>query len=365
MFDIDFSQPTWETFIAIHVYFIILIVIYWKRYTSEYGDSTQSKWFEWLFLLYCIFAFDGGDFYNYYLLIREDSLEHMEPIYHIIVHAVNNNYILFRLIVWGGALFFFKKAIKRFNLDYNRSLFFLFAVFISVFDYARASLAMSIFFYGLSLVLLPGSNKLRSFILGLLFMISSVFFHNSMIIALAASLLLLVPVNGFTVVLIIILFYITSSVFAPALRNLVDAELFTASLNEKIEGYSFQEYQDSFSLYEWIRRYMQYATFFIPYFIVAIKMYFKNIEVPAYIRRLSAIILGFLLVSISVLLIPNLTFVLFYRILFMSMIPILIVFCYFEQNGLISNKTYKFILLLGIASFLFGFVKRVVGGNLA
>ncbi|MBQ6184921.1 MAG: EpsG family protein [Bacteroidales bacterium] len=365
MFDIDFSQPTWETFIAIHVYFIILIVIYWKRYTSEHEESTQSRWFELLFLLYCIFAFDGGDFYNYYLLIREDSLEHMEPVYHIIVHAVNNNYILFRLIVWGGALFFFKKAVKRFNLDYNRSLFFLFAVFISVFDYARASLAMSIFFYGLSLVLLPGINKIGSYFLGLLLMITSVFFHNSMIIALAASLLLFVPINGFTIVLIIISFSLASSIFAPALQNLVDAELFTDSLNEKIEGYSLQEYQDSFSIYEWIRRYMRYATFFIPYLIVAIKIYFKTIEIPTYIRRLSAIVLGFLLLAISVLLIPNLTFVLFYRILFMSMIPILIIFCYFEQNCLISNKTYKFILYLGITSFLFGFVKRVIGGNLA
>ena len=110
---------------------------------------------------------------------------------------------------------------------------------------------------------------------------------------------------------------------------------------------------------------MQYATFFIPYCIVAIKVYFKSIEIPSYIKKLSAIALVLILLSIAVLVVPDLTFVLFYRVLYMSMIPIVVLFCYFEQNNLISNKTYKLIIYLGIAFVLFGFVKRVMGGNLA
>lgn len=364
MFKIDFSQPTWGPYIAIHIYFIFLILLYWKRYTSINRNRESKSFLGFFVLLFLLFAFDGGDYYNYYNAIKDGYLENLEAVYHHILRIVNNNYILFRLIVWGGALFFFKSAIKRYGLDYQRSLFFLFAVFISIYDYARASLAMGIFFYGLSFLLLPNTRKVISYMFGMSLMILSVFFHNSMIVALAATSILLVPINFFTIFFILALFILLSPYFAGLLQSFVGAELFSEALNDKVSGYSVQEYDNYFSIYEWIRRYIEYGTFFITYLIVASKVYFSNIEFPPYIIAISKITLALLLISIGVLFIPNLTFVLFYRFLFITMIPIVILFCYCEQNGIVSNKTYKFVIILGISYLLLGFAKRVIGGNL-
>lgn len=366
MHSFDLSRPTLVSFIAIHLYFLLIIFLYWRRYTSNSQNSNRPSVFGLLFTIFLVFAFDGGDFYNYYNFIHNRDLENLEIVYHYILRAINYNYLVFRLIVWGGALCLFQETVSRFGLEKQRTSFFLFAAFISVFDYARASLAMSVFFWGVSFLLIPKSNKVISFILGISLMIASVFFHHSMLIALVAAFIsLFIPMDRKYILIILVVFLLLSSFFGTWLNSIVGASLFNDAINNKIEGYSIQEYDNYFSVYEWIRRYIEYGVFFIPFIITCYKYYYQRNSVPSSFHGLFKICFVLILFAVSVLLIPNLTFVLFYRILFLCMIPVVILFCHCEQSGYISNGTYKSVLFLGIIYLLFGFAKRILGGSLS
>lgn len=366
MHSFDLSRPTLASFVGIHLYFLLILFLYWRRYTSDLKNANRHSVFGLLFTVFLVFAFDGGDFYNYYNYIHNRDIENLEKVYHYILLLFNYNYLLFRLIVWGSALFLFQKTACRFGLDKQRTSFFLFAAFISVFDYARASLAMSIFFWGVSFLLIPKSNKAFSYIWGICIMSASVLFHHSMLIALVAAVIsFFIPLNRKYIPIFLVAFLLLSSLFGTWLNNIVGASLFNDAINSKIEGYSTQEYNDYFSVYEWIRRYIEYGVFFIPFIITSYKYYYTQNSVPSSFHGLYKICFILILFAISVLFIPNLTFVLFYRILFLCMIPVVLLFCHCEQSGYISNVTYKSILLLGITYLLFGFAKRVLGGSLS
>ena len=139
-------------------------------------------------------------------------------------------------------------------------------------------------------------------------------------------------------------------------------------LNEKIAEYSSQEFYEGYSKFEWIRRIFEYATFFIPFGIVTHKFLYSEelVEDDKLIamKRLYKVTLGLLMLAISTLLVDLETFTLFYRFLYMSMIPICLLFCYAREENLISPSIYKKILLLGIFCKMFGFVKRLGGGSL-
>lgn len=357
-------QPTLGAFIAIHVFFFLIVVFNWRKYVKEPSCRDRNPIFTLSLFLFLLFAVDGGDYFHYQYYVVNGDYEPFEPVYKYIGDFVNNRYIPFRMIVWGGALLLFRETLKRFNLDINRTTFFLFVVFISVFDYARASLAMAIFCYGLSFLLVPSHNKLVSRLLGVGLMLLSIYFHNSMLVACIASIALVLPVNKRTILIIAATFILSGTLLNSIYSNFLSID-FSESINGRLETYSNQEYDNLFSIYEWIRRYIEYSVFFISYIIVAVKFYFTNNTIPNEFRFLSKIALSILLMSIGVLLIPNMTFVLFYRFLYLAMIPLIILFCYCEQSQLITNKTYLMIIFLGLLYLTFGFVKRIIGGNFA
>lgn len=364
MFDIDFSKPTWGPYICIHILYLIMVLFFWKKYTGLQRKKGESILFPLLFLFFLLFAFDSGDYYHYYNSVTENDYHAMEDVYGAIGSLVNNNYILFRLIVWGGALLLFMRTAKRLKLDVNRTVFLLFVAYISIFDYARASLAMSIFFLGISYIIKPIKKRVLSFIIGILLIGVSVYFHTSIVVAIIASIIILLPINKKTFLPVVAGVMMALAYFSQSIDVLVNANLFSEEVNSKIEEYSSQEYDNYFSVFEWTRRYMEYATFFIPSIVISWKLYVKGVKIPKEFESLAKVILALILISLGILAFSNLTFVIFYRFLFMSMIPIVLVYSYCEQNKIITKKTYKFLLYLGITYLLFGFAKRVIGGNL-
>ena len=360
-------------YLIITIWYCVTILLFWKHNIKEYHSyDRRQPLLVLFFLLHLLFAFDGGDFYHYYIHVLFEDYSTMEPVYSIIGRLVGNNYLLFRLIIWGTAFFLFFQTAKRFGLDPYKTTYLLYLMFITVFDYARATLGMAFFFFGMSFLCVPSyRHRFLSYLLGYLFIFASVMFHRSLLFCVAISFIVFIPLNKKTIILFLIILALSIPVLNSILSYILSGSLITdVSINEKMAEYAQQEAIRQFSRYEWIRRYLHYATFFIPVIVCYFKLLGKEDQVSDPSRYHSMVMLFLIAFGIQVLAVSSLildleSFVLFYRYLYMSMIPIVILLCYMRDEQLISSKLFMSIILLALACKFFGIAKRFMGGNFA
>ena len=172
-----------------------------------------------LCLLYYLFPMAGSDYYDY-----KDWVEtightdiasipryylHYEKPYYYIVNIVQNNYFLFRLVVWGCSLLLYLSTAKRLRIDKSTFVFYLCICIVQLTAVSRVCLAYALAFYGFSFLVEPitkkGSN-LVSFVVGSLIIAISVFFHRSALFLLAVLPLSLLKIDKKSIWLLAIAF---------------------------------------------------------------------------------------------------------------------------------------------------------------
>ena len=362
---------TKNMFLAISIYFLVVVMLFWRRNITFFDRPAKPQYLlSFLFLIHLIFAFDGGDFFHYYEFFVEKDFERMEVVYGLIARLVGYNYLWFRVIVWGGALAIFQLTVKRFRLDVSKTTFLLYIMFIGVFDYARATLAMAVYFYGLSYICIPiRHDKFLSYILAAVLIALSIVLHRSMAFTAAMTVMVFLPLNPYVLFLMLVLF----SFSAPILNNIFFDYILSGEfipdeeLTGKIIGYANLSYDDRFSIFEWIRRTVSYLTFFLPIIYLAFKIFRKKYHgfLHSSMLRLYKVTVGILLLAVSTLMINVETFVIFYRYLFMAMIPVTILVSYGRKSGMISNRIFKILLFICLTHELFGMAKLLLSGNLS
>lgn len=145
-----------------------------------------------LMFVFVMFSFWGNDYFHYleiYPYVLQGEEFNLEYVYVWIIQNISIGYTSFRIIVWGCALYLYLLTIRRLSINSNIALFFFGTICLIWFSYTRASLAMVMVYYGMSLLYKPNKNKYISFIWGLGWILCSVFFHKSAIFAAGISLL--------------------------------------------------------------------------------------------------------------------------------------------------------------------------------
>ena len=204
------------------VLFIFALLCFTKAKKSPfYISSTGRKNFGiFLILIFFVFAFWGSDWFHvadFYPQLQAGNKTHMEDVYVWIAQNIAPNYIVFRIIIWGLCLFLTKLIFDR--LDVSKDLlWFMFVIFGVIWcSYARVSLSMCLMFYGFSLLFNPYKHRLLSYVLGLMCICASYFFHKS---ALFGILVILISIcvrkfNKKTIFLLVLsiplLFYVLKS----------------------------------------------------------------------------------------------------------------------------------------------------------
>lgn len=136
-----------------------------------------------IIILFCLFSFWGSDWFHYaekYSLMVEDYQTTIESVYYFIAQNLSPNYLVFRMVIWGGGLILLYFTVKR--LDINIDLFLLVfgCIWVIYFSYARVSLAMAVLFFGSSFLIKPiGKNYIFSYIIGVALIALSIYFHKS------------------------------------------------------------------------------------------------------------------------------------------------------------------------------------------
>ena len=163
----------------------------------------------------------------------------MEAVYIWFIGVVHGNYYLWRLIVWGMAFFFFYESIKKLHVDNYFSLLFFCGMLLPTVVEGRYFLGLTIFFWGFILL---SNRSILTKALGVLLIVSSIFFHKSVLV-----LVLLIPfsyikINRVRILLLIVLFPIVLSVFNELVVNI----LYALSISPEgdlgsIDGYLLEE----------------------------------------------------------------------------------------------------------------------------
>lgn len=193
------SAPSSGAYFLSGLLSLLMLASVWKVRTYPHKLSKKGIVFAlFLCLLFYLFPMGGTDFYDYKEMVETvgytdiSSLQqysfHLEKPYYYIINIVNNNYFLFRLVVWGGSLFLYWQTAKRLKIDKSTFVFYLSICIVPLTAVSRVSLAYALAFYGFSFLVQPitrkGSN-LFSFILGSSIILFSFFFHRSAIFLLA------------------------------------------------------------------------------------------------------------------------------------------------------------------------------------
>ena len=332
----EFSIPLWIHTLFWLLYVIPFLFVLKKLVLNKEKEflRTRTKFFFALyFVLFVIFYCIGTDYFSYrdWMYGRDFASWGKEMVYMVLILfcrllPTNYPYEFFRLIVWGGAILIVYLSAWQYrkHFDPGLAIVFLFVLYCSAFSYARASLAMSVYFAGLSLFL--NVQKRILIIFAIILAASSYFFHHEMIVGIVLLPCLFIPferkgvlflsIFGILIAFIALSF---SDFNVEYLNSLFDND----DISSQIEHFNKKE-QRPFRLSTLVG----YLTHFYPFYLITTLLWKKKI--PYSVTKMYRIVYGILVVSIAFMVVSGPRSVFTYRVLYISMIPLtlLVDYCY-------------------------------------
>lgn len=163
-----------------------------------------------LIIVLCLFYFTVSDWFQYHIEFEEaimGSNTHMESFYEWLAADVTHNYIVWRLLVWGSALFLILITVKKMPVPPALFLLVFVIMMFTRFAYTRTALAYSIMYLGCMLIFDSNRKKsaaLKVFAFALI--VSSYFFHKSALFGIVMiSIALVIKKVDWKIMLIVVL----------------------------------------------------------------------------------------------------------------------------------------------------------------
>lgn len=362
MFDFNREVPSSLQALYCLLFYVGYFILTYNNYyrpLALYGTH-RIKLYWVVVLLPVVFSvtyFSDSDFFHYYerlQLFKYDSGDrYMEGVYAIFAFISGYQYLLFRFLIWGLAVLVVYNTARMISLKADVVLYFLFVVYILLFAYARASLAMAILFYGY--VLFSISRHRGSRITGIIIMCLSVYFHSSMVIALLLCLFnQLLRWKKTTIILVVC----ACPLLVIMIRVIFDYVLGATGLDgmvfAKMAIYAGAENMNApRSLIGEIHKQMEILSFILPLFFIAYEVYFKKDRDKSVAKRyrtelkLFQVSVLICIISIAFYFVGFDIEVFAYRIRFMAMIPVCLSFVSLSSKKIIKCRQYQFCLLWG------------------
>lgn len=348
MIDIVATELTWGLYAFCYAFYLLIMLMYYKKYNTydERVFYTKSSYvFFFLVYLFVVFSFYTGDFWHYQGFVTgyDESFAPSEVVYEYIRDIVCRNYILFRAVVWGVALYLLLRIIKYYALNRNTTLFCFFALFISVFDYSRTPLATGFYFLGFA-YLFSAKETFFKKIVAIALICSSFLFHKSLLPIIIFTVAGFLPINKVLIIFSLIIIPTLSAFLNDFLNDFVLSS--EGTMENKISAIQNLDLSsENKSFLEKVRLNWEYLTFYIPFSIVT-KIFINNIKsLPSNIVALYKILFIIVMFASTFWFIGYGNKILFYRYLYMIITPLVIIICYFREKQLMSYKTYIFIIL--------------------
>ncbi len=366
--------------------YLLIVVGNWRNNVTLLGNAKYNyrlkggrTW--WIFILFFLFVLTwwlDSDYFGYikYAIngdvdFNYDSFNPLEYGHQFIASLVNGNWICFRVMVWGTSLVLYVLSAKRFGINIQHSLYILFVLYFNIFSYGRVTLAMALYFYGLSFLCKPiKSHLLLSWGIGICLILSCSLFHRSAVLMIITTPLLYMATTrekGKPTFYLICLILVFAIIYISVGKIYSITSLDDRTI-DKLARYSDRTMGNA-TLLGIISNIISYTSYILPNLYLIYYLLKKGFsQLPIYMRRLLSLGLSLFCISIAFYFSGEAQFTLFYRTLFMTMIPISLVFAYMFSHNILSKKVLKLILfpaiLRAIIMFLFVFYNLLNNGVL-
>ena len=313
-----------------------------------------------LCIVFCVFSFWGTDWFHYFEqfpMLQSGEKGHMEDVYVWIVQNLSPNYLIFRLIIWGGAFYLFIKILKDLDISIDLALLFFAIYSIIWFSYARVTLAMCIAYCG-GTIIFRTEKRFITLILGFALLYISTYFHKSAVFAVFIVFLAYIyNVNAKNALRLTVILFPIMVIYAKLIVSqfmLIDAESADDMMSEYlVSGQNYMSKNSTVSGWGTIIARILERT---PYYLIAflgIRTLFSDMydEIPSNVR--SFIIIQILIVVFSSVFIFDFnanTKILYGRFLRFDAIPTVIVMTYLYELGIYSRLVDASILVAGLGS---------------
>lgn len=343
--------------IALYSIGVIYTVLNYKKWPYDESTKKSCVYFFAFFWVFAVTYTIDADFFHYKEIVAttNEVLDYgLEQVYQHLILWLHNDYMAFRIVVWGVALFAYALTAKILNIDVKVSLALLFVIFGNVFSYARATLAFAVYFLGLSLSIESKkkiNNRIAMLVIGLALMGASFFLHRSMIVLIALTPVGLIDMTKkklyFTLVATPIIIYGIQYVLGDiiALAEMDDV------ISRRLDLYN--DYDSGQANWKGvIGSFTYYGTYAVSLFIVSRSLLnnLKHIFIPSSVMKFTTYVLALVYISMIMLIVMGGSDIYTHRYIKMTIVPISLLMTYCYTKGLISNKEMAFILGLGIFS---------------
>ena len=366
-FNIDVQQQatavSYFTFICLYLFCVLKYKHLMRPIATVYENQLEWKnnipLFVGLFIL-VIAAITRGDFYHYCDVVQnytKGQYVNFEELYEWLIIVVNNNYLLWRIVIWGGGLIVFWVVVKRLEINVVYAFFILFVFYVNLYNYARASIAFVVYVFGVSFLLKPYKNVIISFPIGIALIWYSHYFHSTSYLLMALTPIIFLPINKRTIWLLIVAMPLIAKLSFSLFLNSGDIAMSLGNdmLSEKLNNYNTNvDIAFRGGLSGFFYHFLQYSSMLVPLVVILFTMLrnAENFDYPFAIRGLMKIALSISILSICLLIVTDLP-VYFYRTLNMLIVFIPLLFAYLHQNGLLKPRLEKLCFGVCIGSIMF------------
>ena len=335
----------WGLYIAVFIYA-------WKTLLStiKYKEKkVVTVLFGVFFALYAVFYCINSDYFNYreWLSFADIYYWNKEKFYLYLVLFCRSlpfdyPFEVFRLIVWGGGIFlaYYTFRLYRELLLPGLTLLLLFVFHAGTFCYARASLAMAVYFLGIALYLSNDKKLLK--LLGICVALLSYYFHHEMLVGIVLLPCLFIPFErkamSFLSIFLLLVAIIAIS-FVSSNLEFLDQMFDNDVLSEKMEDFNEKE-QKTFRLSTLIK----YLKYFLSFYLIT-KYCWKK-KVPYSLKVMYRLTYGILMVSVAFMIVFGLRSVYTYRIMYISMIPLTLMIGYGYNKGYFTRMQLLVLMLI-------------------
>lgn len=334
-------QDYWICFIFLNS------LIYIGYYNMNKIKTISITWI--LALVFCVFfAKWETDYFSYYRGFYNLSKDYRDPLYYYIKVISLDSYYIWRTIVWGGALLLFYKTCKRLKLSANIVLCIFAVFFLMTFSYARASLSMASYFYGLSFFVC----KPKKYLLGLIFIAFSYFAHRSALPLIIFTPFAFVNFNKKIIVFLLSCLPICFFVVSSLMNNFLNASFATGAFVDSAQHYAEFDRSDlnlnwKFELVTKLRNY----SFYVLYVYILYRYFIKkdNIKISEEMKRyfaITTIILYFSSLFIFNTNAVGMTNIIGQRYAYFAGIPLCLLLAHLVQNGFCTKKMMKIVMFM-------------------
>ena len=348
--------PAWVQLLFWLLYMVVFAYAFKKTLLSWYR-SKHYKDVSWLFAiyftLYAIFYCVNDDYFQYrnWLDGADFSFWGKENFYVYVIFfckslSFDYPFEVFRLIVWGGAVFIAYKTFQMYKelLLPGLALLLLFVFYSATFCYGRASLAMAVYFLGIALYLNYKGLLLRS--MGIIVAMSSYFFHHEMLVGVVLLPCLFIPFERKRMSFLSVLGLIVVIIALSYLNSYVeyfDSIFDNDDISTKIEDFN-EKGQGAFRISTLIK----YLNFFYPFSLITTSFWKRDVPYP--VAGMYRVSYAILMVSVGFMIVAGTRSVFSYRVMYIAMIPLTFLVAYGYYHRLFTRKQFLIMMLLALLS---------------